>query len=404
MAKVSLLDEEKIISSLKSGQQPIILTNDGWLSFPMLHHIPHLSQLHRVLHLSSVNSVNIKQQSNRTHQYISGILTIISMLYACMIFLENFGIDGFIDSSVFLADADDIAWKISLYFCWAPGLFGIFLTLFDKSDEITISFETNENSEATWEISKPSKGDSLTRFIWGTIFIFLFICIFIITIGGVAIALQPPFLITGFMLFVYTRKSEIFRDVKLPFNLFTGESIDYDLFDLDERADSISDFYLHLTRFLGIEDSEGLQIIPELSETMPPEFNKLKKRVESHDSILSQIVIHYDHIFLSPTPWLSCAAVRTSTEKLLSFRVKKILPKAPKNKNLLDFRNLLNKNDTALTDNILRDIDQIRILGNTAVHNMEASTSDYMSILEKFVNVVDWHISNPPISIINDED
>ena len=88
----------------------------------------------------------------------------------------------------------------------------------------------------------------------------------------------------------------------------------------------------------------------------------------------------------------------------MSFRVKKILPKAPKNKNLSDFRNLLNKHDISLTDNILRDIDQISILGNSAVHNMEASTSDYMSMLEKFVNVVDWHISNPPTSIVNDDE
>jgi len=35
---------------------------------------------------------------------------------------------------------------------------------------------------------------------------------------------------------------------------------------------------------------------------------------------------------------------------------------------------------------------------------MQSSTSDFMSILEKFVNVVEWHISNPPVSIIERED
>ncbi|MDA7603760.1 hypothetical protein N8771_04675, partial [Euryarchaeota archaeon] len=60
--------------------------------------------------------------------------------------------------------------------------------------------------------------------------------------------------------------------------------------------------------------------------------------------------------------------------------------------------------DTFLTGNILRDIDQISVLGNNAAHNMKSSTSDFMSILEKFVNVVEWHISNPPISIIERED
>ena len=68
------------------------------------------------------------------------------------------------------------------------------------------------------------------------------------------------------------------------------------------------------------------------------------------------------------------------------------------------YTNLLNKHDTFLTGNILRDIDQISVLGNNAAHNMKSSTSDFMSILEKFVNVVEWHISNPPISIIERED
>jgi hypothetical protein len=223
---------------------------------------------------------------------------------------------------------------------------------------------------------------------------------FIIDLGGFQVLIHPYAIILGILLFFYLKREKIFTDLsisrkKIKNAADPGNEIIHD---------SINDFHSHLTIFLGIDDIETLQNVSMMSSRMPPEFNQLKKRVESHDSILSQIVVHYDHIFLSPTPWLSCSAVRSSTEKLLSFRVKKILPKAPKNKNLSDFRNLLNKHDTSLSGNILRDIDQISVLGNSAVHNMEASTSDYMSMLEKFVNVVDWHISNPPISIIERED
>ena len=164
-----------------------------------------------------------------------------------------------------------------------------------------------------------------------------------------------------------------------------------------------------MKNFLPLVEEDGKVAIDrrntDFAKSLPDtKYLQLKKRIESHDSIISQIVVHYNHIFLPGTPWLSCGAVRTSTEKLLNYRVKLILPKEPKNKNLTDFRNLLNKHDSSLTSDILRDIDHISVLGNNAIHNMEASTSDYISMLEKFVNVLDWHISHPPTSIVNHDE
>lgn len=403
MEKVPLLEGEEIVSSVQCEPTPLFLTKKGWLAFVNDHNISTLSRLHRVLHVNRIKSLQLLVKSkNKLANILFLTMIFCSMAYATYLFITNFGIDSIIDSSTVLSTysstEETIVDDILGFWCYLPVfLYVIGQFLFSKNDELIITFLSEEELETNFTIVKPSSDVSWTQSIF---ILFEIIFVVIIWLGGFQVLTSLEIIILGILLFFYSIRKKIFDDLsisrkKIKNTTDPGNEIIHD---------SIGDFHSHLTIFLGIDDIETLQKVSTMSSRMPPEFNQLKKRVESHDSILSQIVVHYDHIFLSPTPWLSCSAVRSSTEKLLSFRVKKILPKEPKNKNLSDFRNLLNKHDTSLTDNILRDIDQISVLGNSAVHNMEASTSDYMSMLEKFVNVVDWHISNPPISIVDRED
>ncbi|MDC0555074.1 hypothetical protein OAO74_00185 [Euryarchaeota archaeon] len=403
MEKVPLLEGEEIVSSVWCEPAPLFLTKKGWLAVANNHNIPTLSRLHRVLHVNRIKSLQLLVKTkNKLANILFLTMILCSMAYASYLFISNFGIESLVDSTTFVSTYDvevyTVVDDIVLLWCFFPlSIFLVGSLLFKKNDKLTITFLSEDESESHFTVKTQSTDVTWTQ---NLLIIFSGFFYFIINWGGFQVLIHPYAIILGILLFFYLKREKIFTDLsisrkKIKNAADPGNEIIHD---------SISDFHSHLTIFLGIDDIETLQNVSMMSSRMPPEFNQLKKRVESHDSILSQIVVHYDHIFLSPTPWLSCSAVRSSTEKLLSFRVKKILPKAPKNKNLSDFRNLLNKHDTSLSGNILRDIDQISVLGNSAVHNMEASTSDYMSMLEKFVNVVDWHISNPPTSIVNDDE
>jgi len=403
MEKVPLLEGEEIVSSVGCEPAPLFLTKKGWLAVANNHNIPTLSRLHRVLHVNRIKSLQLLVKTkNKLANILFLTMILCSMAYASYLFISNFGIESLVDSTTFVSTYDvevyTVVDDIVLLWCFFPlSIFLVGSLLFKKNDKLTITFLSEDESESHFTVKTQSTDVTWTQ---NLLIIFSGFFYFIINWGGFQVLINPYAIILGILLFFYLKREKIFTDLsisrkKIKNAADPGNEIIHD---------SISDFHSHLTIFLGIDDIETLQNVSMMSSRMPPEFNQLKKRVESHDSILSQIVVHYDHIFLSPTPWLSCSAVRSSTEKLLSFRVKKILPKAPKNKNLSDFRNLLNKHDTSLSGNILRDIDQISVLGNSAVHNMEASTSDYMSMLEKFVNVVDWHISNPPTSIVNDDE
>jgi len=403
MEKVPLLEGEEIVSSVRCEPTPLFLTKKGWLAVANDHNIPTLSRLHRVLHVNRIKSFQLLVATkNKLANILFLTVILCSMAYASYLFISNFDLESIVDSSTFVSTYDPEVWTIVddifLFWCFAPVfIFLVGCIVLKPYDQLTISFLSEDELESNFTIKTPSADITWTQ---GILITFSVLFYFIIGSGGFQVLIHPYAIILGILLFFFLKREKIFTDLSISRKKIKNADDPGD----NIIHDSISDFHSHLTIFLGIDDIEPLQEVSTMSSRMPPEFNQLKKRVESHDSILSQIVVHYDHIFLSPTPWLSCSAVRSSTEKLLSFRVKKILPKAPKNKNLSDFRNLLNKHDTSLTDNILRDIDQISVLGNSAIHNMEASTSDYMSMLEKFVNVVDWHISNPPTSIVNDDE
>ena len=415
------MEGEEIISSTQCDPIPTFLTKKGWLAFYNGHSIKSLSKLHRVLHVSQIKSLQMSDNNNKISEIFMAIILLCSMSYASYLFVVNFGFQAIIDSSTFVSsynpdpDTLNVVDDIILAWCYVPIgvciLFGLIQP--SKPSKLIIKFDNEDGIESDFELSE---SQAITSWTVNAALLFSLIMYLIIDGGGFQVLMRYEFIIFSIIFFLYLKRQRVIEDFSLselwlgPHNKHLAEQkLDNEMTIITGVKDFIkfkklNEFHMDLTTFLEIEGTQDMQQVPVMSNQMPPEFNRLKERVESHDSILSQIVVHYDHIFISPTPWLSCSAVRSSTEKLLSFRVKKILPKAPKNKNLSDFRNLLNKNDVSLTDNILRDIDQISVLGNNAVHNMDASTSDYMSMLEKFVNVVDWHISNPPISIIERED
>ena len=421
MAQVPLLEDEEIISSTECDPIPTFLTKKGWLAFYNGHSIKSLSKLHRVLHVSQIKSLQMSDKNNKILEIFMAIIILCSMSYASYLFVVNFGLQAIIDSSTFVSsynpDQDILNVVDDIIFAWCYVPFGVCI-LFgiiqpSKPSKLIIKFDNEDGIESDFELSESL---AITSWTVNAALLFSLIMYLIINGGGFQELMRYEIIISLIIFFLFLKRQRIIEDFSLS-ELWNGHQNKHFVERRLENETAIltgggpvikfkklNEFHMDLTIFLEIEGTQDMQQVPGMSNQMPPEFNRLKERVESHDSILSQIVVHYDHIFISPTPWLSCSAVRSSTEKLLSFRVKKILPKAPKNKNLSDFRNLLNKNDVSLTGNILRDIDQISVLGNNAVHNMEASTSDYMSMLEKFVNVVDWHISNPPTSIVNDDE
>ncbi len=406
MAKVPLLEGEEIISSVKLPKEKttLMLTNDGWIVIPVVHSIPNISNLSRLFHVNSIKKIEMGYHPWRDQVYsnIINLLCISSIFYACYIYVGTFGPTNLFTSQEFFdawMDYQPITDKIFLHLFLLPLMLIIIQRFMIGKEELHIDYIDKDSAISSIAVSHPHRS-ILTALI--SIFVIYGIGFWIFAESIFSLRMTH-ILVIGALIIITSNGRKILEEI-----LFWRPKKRFFVRDSVYQTSNIVNFYKKINIFLPIHERDGKQIIDrsqtDFVKSLPPEFHKLRKRVEAHDAILSQIVEDYNYIFNSSKAFVGGSIVRTSTEKLLSFRVKKILPKAQKNKNLSDFRNLLNKHDDSLTDNILRDIDQISVLGNNATHNMQSSTSDFMSILEKFVNVVEWHISNPPVSIIERED
>jgi len=75
------------------------------------------------------------------------------------------------------------------------------------------------------------------------------------------------------------------------------------------------------------------------------------------------------------------------------------LPKASKKyKSLRNYTDELRKHDDGLDSETLGSIETIISLGNQATHGRGSSKEDYISALQKFVEVLEWHIATPVVS------
>ena len=142
---------------------------------------------------------------------------------------------------------------------------------------------------------------------------------------------------------------------------------------------------------------EGTIRVVPLSEKYEHELIDIKEKLAIHDEMLSEMNVKYSDSFGVPSPWLGVSALRTSTEILLDYRIKQMKP-ADKNirRDLKDHINTLKSIDDDFTNNIYMMVESLRTSGNEAVHRMVATKEDYISSLQKFREIVDWHFTHHP--------
>lgn len=385
----------------------MLLTKKGWLATPVNHNIKNFSRLNRLFHVDDITGFeyNLRVGLGKIFFVFLNCFCIINILYACYLYTSNFGYSNLLKSSEF-SEAwhafDPITDNIFLNLVIIP-LFSIAVHYFfiNPNSRLHLKYRDRNGEESSLTLLK--KHESMLTNIITYFCFFLGIWFFFGLPDFSRISSYLWILpIIGFLLYYQDSLRDEF--------VFWKSNKRYFKYHRFKSSPSIIDFHSKLKTLLPMSEVDGKLVIDrrinnKYAKLLPNEkYLELKSKIKSHDSSLSKIIKNYHHIFLGEdAPWFNCSAVRSSTEKLLHSRVEIIFPKTYKNKNLSDFRNLL-KGQNDITPDILRDIDHISASGNAAVHNMEASTSDYMSMLEKFVNVVDWHISNPPISIVDRED
>jgi len=387
-----LLPDERVVCRGPGG---IILTTDGWISEIRTHKYEGITQLFRMIRLSQVQSIDFRNPAYRTYLrtllLISlGIGTLCAVVLPFSWGLETLWVgfdpalctlleDGFWDCP----EPTTPFYDALFYGALAPGLFGfigIFVG-FGKTLELRHERGTMKIKESSF-----SNRTLVYLFAW-------FWMLVALPESGSGLRGGMNLLV---MILIIALIAYFLNSIKRELSL--GEDQSKEIRDV-----TIDEFHRSLSSALGVsEDKESIRVVVPLGTVLGEEISEIKRKLEDHDVILSQIVVNYPDIFGVAIPWMGITSIGSSTEILLGHRLGQILPNPSKEiRTLANFRDQLKVKDPGMTSATLRSIDVIRTLRNSATHDMEASKEDYISALQRFVEIVEWHLSTPAKSILD---
>ena len=399
-----LLPEESVICGCKQDKGGILLTSDGWLAEEVSARFEGLTRLHRLLHLSKVESLHpleVRKQNGIAGWAMMACLMLTgafclnllvgewmwvwegSQTYTCADGQE-IPYDLWFDGEVSCADGSDVEFDPAVLLIFSPFILGLILGIL-RIRVMEAKILSIDHGNGTMRLNSLSTNlDLLWKIYLSSLLILIILSILsplnrvnrVIEDWGHEIVIGVV-LISGWYQLQQNREKD-----RSP------EEITYV---------SLEEFHENLSTALGLsEGGTGNQEIRALSDSMGGELAIIRKRLEEHEEILTQIVVHYDHIYSGSTHWMGTSAVRVATEILLAHRLREILPNPSKEtRTLANYRDQLKKHDSGMDSEVLRSIDVIVSLGNAAAHNMEATKQDYLSALQKFADVVEWHLSTP---------
>ena len=140
-----------------------------------------------------------------------------------------------------------------------------------------------------------------------------------------------------------------------------------------------------------------------LEERLSEQVSELKDRLEKHETLLNRIADegNWRYVYSENRTSSALNDIRTCTEKLLYSRCEIIGKKIPERRRSLDaLISLLKSDKVADLDNTgAKHASVIKEFVNPASHNLTASDSDYLKALDSFVQLVEWHVENPPQNI-----
>jgi len=148
-----------------------------------------------------------------------------------------------------------------------------------------------------------------------------------------------------------------------------------------------------------------------LEERLNTEILELKERLERHENILNRITTTGDwrYIYSESRTKNALNDIRTCTERLLYSRVEVLghghrLPEGQSQTlgPLIQFLNSHKIADLGIIGS--KHANVIKEFVNPASHDFTATDGDYLKALDSFVQLVEWHVANPPIGQSIDAD
>lgn len=404
-----MLPGEEIICRSPEG---IILTSDGWVALHQTHVHRGLTQIFKLLNLRDVESIELLPKADSLEgraTFAARAAYAILLLAATALFVISpfaYGSEVFLnglDPSLCEDLGEDYTcqqtnWvKESPFWLELPALALIammaqYLFRFPFGSSVAINHGGGKMLVKQESLKKMESSFALS-FVWS---------VFLMPVPGDGFMQgDSPFLAAG--LATLPIGAVLWNSIKHEIRLSDPnqeeeqgrENIERRKVELTPQV-SLVEFYHHLRAPLGLEgEPDGVEEVRPIQDELSSDLASIKKKLAEHDDLLMQIVSNYNDIFRG-APSQAVTSVRASTERILSFRLHRILPNPSKEvKVLSQYRDQLKKHDSSFGNDMILNVNVIIELGNFGTHRMTATKADYIAILGKFVELVNWHFDNP---------
>ena len=386
-----LLDDESVVCI---GPGDMIITSDGWIAEHREHSHEGITQLFRLLKISSIEKKEWIDSPGRTASrailFCSMIVGMVSFFF--LPFSEGFSIfwhgydvstcvdldgGGFSCSTIPVLghQLTDYIWNIagySLIITLVLAMFpnGSLLVLHHSRGKMEISQEPMRDLAAFYGISifwnlssTPTPGEGMYQHIEPL---------------GMSIVILIFLLIAGL-------KKKYFPGKKGQEG--PGDTPEFNLMD----------FHNELNNQIGDEEGKAVFSTVSMRQRMPEQTRELYSRIKVYEKDLSRISSDWTDIFNSPSPKSAISDIRREAEVVLDHRVRE-LPDAPKLKkpNLAILRQTLAKHDPHFGKDFTFNVETISALGNKASHvGSPLTPENYITTLQAFTDICEWHFSNP---------
>ena len=387
------------------GPDGILLTSDGHIGRFHKHEYEGISRIFRMIHVKDLTSITCIPRSKL--QSLTLFLLIIStILTSIVFFLEPFsyGIDIFLygfdintctelENSTWSCEQQANSWFYDSYW-WYPCVIAV--SLYFVSLTSPFNFRTKlrlEYNEGIIDIVDEFSSYFAALF-WFSLFFNLLASP--TPSNGISDGLDVLLFVGGLVFLLGTYHAAKRQLIPIDEGLNAPDKSDISKI----KNSDVFTFHQELQRVFDLPSVEGdKQQLVSVGDLLHEELAEIKDRLDTQESTLMQIVPLYPDIFEVPSHYLGTVTIRISTETLLKHRLSLILPKASKKyKSLRNYTDELRKHDDGLDSDTLGSIETIISLGNQATHGRGSSKEDYISALQKFVEVVEWHIATPVVS------
>ncbi len=368
-----------------------VLTKDGWISKIEEHAHDGLTRLFRLLRTKDIhNAEYVERPIGTIFRKAIFVLFLVSTIGFFLIPF-SWGFDAFLNG----CESEGISYEecyfvfgqssdFEMYLVFAPIISMLVVTLASKSkldlfDHLKADTMWVEHKGGTFQLEDSRRTTEIYR-LWFLVIVWR-IAVDPLSGGLSSLEKSGNLIILVFAIGIFLATYKYYKSV---FSVPKVEEI---------RFGTLREFTELIQNAIGMSGEDSGSKREPLIDRIGDDIEPIKESIEKYKDELEQFDDDFEEMWESPSYWLGIVSTRTTTEKMLKMRLKRVRPaserKARGFKNYIDALNSLDDPPSE----IRRKMEKVR---DSWDHAKDAKKEDYIVTLRDALSIIEWTYANPP--------